>query len=257
MKKIKIYLLLVIILIFTACQESPNNENETKNTFDIIDLVTGNISLDNTQGTISIEADGIANSTQVAFQTNSSIFSSNSRTTKVDAGTVLVNGIMLTKDENNEYYNEDSQSTAFGISTSFSISGNSSSGIDQFSESIYIPELIDMQVSNGSSHNKLLDLTVTWNKDINNPLEVYLRLDYNLAYNKMLDSNMTAPSVSKVYLVADNGSYTISSSDFADMPVGARIEVAIARGNYSISGTTQKHLVYAVSTDSKMMWLTN
>jgi len=121
---------------------------------------------------------------------------------------------------------------------------------------MYVPELIDLTLSNPEEFDKTQNLTFTWNSDANNS-DVYVRLKYSKGLNEMVNPSMTWSNIVMNYTTNDDGSFTINSSDLSGLPVGGLVDVIIARGNYTFAGSTQKHLIFAGSFDSKLATITN
>lgn len=261
LKYLSLILLFFSIIINYGCDDNIQNsfDNSIKD-ISMKDLVLGTSSVDDTQGTMWIEAIGTVDQTGYqSYQSNAIISSSSSRNDKVDVGTVKINNVSLTKYDNNEYHTFDSQSTAYGDTTSFLFSGNTSAGIDSFYTEMYIPDIIEATLPNGLSHDKSTNLTISWNPDNDNPNDVYIMLHYSKEFNQLLDSTMTDSSVIKTYTTEDDGSYTINSSDFNEMPENGEVQLFIGRGNNKIVAFTEDeyHLVYAATLDITIIKLTD
>ena len=75
--------------------------------------------------------------------------------------------------------------------------------------------------------------TIEWSADAANPYGIGIVVLYN-----SLDpdnSGYTGSRVSNLIHTEDDGTYTFGASDFADIPAGAHISIAIGRGNYQIA----------------------
>jgi len=253
----KYYIIVMSFFILVACKENSNNTDVNNDDIkNLYELITNSSDFADTYGSVVLEATGNMTS-NFSYQSTASIFDSPSRINKVDAGNISVDGVNLNIDNNKEYRIAVNQANAYGKTTSFTIEGNTNTGIEQFQTNMYIPKLINMQLVNPDSHNKSNNLSVVWNADANNTGNVYIRLYYNKNVNEAIDANRTEASIFKVFTVPDNGSYIIDAIEFASMPVNGYFTVNIARGNYKISGINQEHLVFAGCTDTKMLQITN
>lgn len=86
----------------------------------------------------------------------------------------------------------------------------------------------------GSIVSKSSGFTLEWTTD-SNPLNdkgVLIELTFDLEYNILFDPNLSGDSMVKRFLVPDNGSYTISSSDLMEFPKCKGIFVSVQKGDY-------------------------
>jgi len=94
--------------------------------------------------------------------------------------------------------------------------------------------------------------TIEWAAD---PLNTF-GIGIAVVYESLDPNNRTftnSKSVANLIHTEDDGSYTFSASDFADIPAGAHINIVIGRGNYQIAplGTGGKKVgIYSYSVKS-------
>lgn len=147
--------------------------------------------------------------------------------------TTIINDLKL---NNNNYNKKDGLFSIMRISTALmnavfgntvTISSGGSSGFSAFNESLYVPSLFNpyysgFQVSNnGVSASKSAGFTISFNVDNQNTHD-------NLIY--IADLNNPSNAL-EVYLPYNVSVKHFSAADLSQFPVGAKLDMAIARGN--------------------------
>lgn len=148
-----------------------------------------------------------------------------------DAGTVEIDGISLvaegTRDNMYGLWDHSQALNSMGKNVDFKLTD--AANMERFNESMYIPE--DIYFSCFDETTTTIDdgFVLTWNSDPSNTLGVGIIIRY-------LDSDATDPAesanVSNAVLSDDNGSYTLTVEDFADIPSGSLVKISVVRGNY-------------------------
>lgn len=94
--------------------------------------------------------------------------------------------------------------------------------------------------------------TFNWDKDTLNKNGVFVFIEYDPStYGNESLSIANPNKASNAILVPDNGSYTLTSDMFEDVPLNARINVQIGRGNFGFIKNTD-----GTVTDMQMVALT-
>jgi hypothetical protein len=88
---------------------------------------------------------------------------------------------------------------------------------------------------------------ITWVADPQNTKGVVVIVKYSPVANSQKHRAIRNSEVLHIKNVADNGSFTLSSDMFTDIPKTALITVSVARGNYQYSGTVDIYSIYAYS----------
>jgi len=123
----------------------------------------------------------------------------------------------------------------FGDSSDWGFSGNQLLGIPSFSTSIYSVDKIELinSLPTGSTIDKDNNLTINWNSDNNNP-KVYILVAYIASISNRNDTTLTDEDYIWSTETNDDGSYTISSSIFSNIPIGGIVQIAIGRVNTAL-----------------------
>jgi len=119
-------------------------------------------------------------------------------------------------------------------------------------ESVYIPNLIQVQFS-GLQNGKIIEGSqISWNSDSDNENGVVLGIEYN-PLSQLEESIVTQKSdrLLKGVTLVDNGSYTISQQDLIDYPSNAMLTFYIGRAGYSITSDGAKDYSLAGLTVSR------
>lgn len=107
-------------------------------------------------------------------------------------------------------------------------------------EQIYVPKQMDARISidnNVAGVSKQTGLSVNWTTD-SNPLNdkgILIELFYDAYTNKSVSTNPAAlpnNNVTQYIVVADNGNYTLTSSDLVNLPSNTNITIKIHRRNF-------------------------
>lgn len=137
-----------------------------------------------------------------------------------------------------------SNAVNFGKVTAFTAAGNSTYGISAFDDSIYVPKIVTLSApftgSTIGNHASSSSMMVNWNSDATNPNNAIVFLAYNGLMSHRHDSTLSDSSYIKGYVVPDNGSYIIPSSQFSGYGSGSFIEVGVARVNDGVKITGGK-----------------
>ncbi len=148
----------------------------------------------------------------------------------VSGGLMTASGLQIGEERPGKYLSF--RAPQFGTTAVWGLSGNPSAGIPGFVDSMYMPAEIRILAPVLKSISRSAPLSVQWNADPNNdsvlvsvndisePPEPYTNLQYSWAA-----------------VVPDNGSYTIPSSVFLNMPAGSLVKVSLVRGAGKTTGT--------------------
>jgi hypothetical protein len=159
---------------------------------------------------------------------------------RVSVGALSIGTFSLSPNSSNgdAYYFDSAQHLAaanasqFGATVTFSIAGDTSNGFGPDSVSIYVPAEIKLTgpFSSGSipTHSKTSAINVTWNTDANND-SIAIILVYESALSHRKNSSLSSTLITVIKLTDDDGSYTISPSDFSSFPVGGIATLYVGR----------------------------
>jgi hypothetical protein len=258
--------LFLLLLIFSACSKSKEPQSESAGkSFNPLSGITA-IS-DNDFGMVTVSAQtphriDTPNSAHTLYSLNGLVQDTICGTPGaniVNAGDLLINGTQVTKVNNQ--WNIGSLShgaSCFGSFNTFKITGNSP--YDSGSARFYIPAKIIMSSPLTYQLSKSNGVTVTWTPDQNYNGQTYIKVQYKGALSH--DHNSSLPSAD-VYFndqVSDAlGSYTITSGQLSNMPVGGFVEITIGRGSYSEAsiGNDKSVLFVGAAITSLLMNMTN
>ncbi len=177
------------------------------------------------------------------------IYSSTAQTQTTNGGVMTASSLQIAPDSNDVYFA--TAQPVFGSVAVWGLSGNISSGIPSFSDTMYVPDEIVMTFPTANTTiSKSAGVTVTWNQDTNNDtVAVWLQYDY--AVSRFADSTISSAPYSKYWLTTDNGQFQISTSQLSSIPTGGYASIIIARGNSKLIGpSTHKFVVYGATTAS-------
>ncbi|GAE62983.1 hypothetical protein CIN01S_02_01050 [Chryseobacterium indologenes NBRC 14944] len=105
--------------------------------------------------------------------------------------------------------------------------------------SVYIPEIINAEVSGLNNGSVAPGTVVTWNRDMNNVMGVSLMIEYNPFEQTMTGpyagvNPNTQPFKSKYLEIEDVGSYTVTEEDLTSFPSGSNLSFYISRSAYAV-----------------------
>lgn len=148
---------------------------------------------------------------------------------------IALNDVTLTKNNDQNYVNDDSQKVKglYGKDVTFKF--NIPSGVE-VSKSVYIPELLYITADYDPATFKVLlteGTEIQWNKDDKNTNAVVFILDYDPDLSPT--TQKTYPNrITKVLGTADDGSYTINTNDLSDFPKDGRLILSVGRAGFNI-----------------------
>lgn len=183
-----------------------------------------------TYGQIYITSTWTRKSNNQSYRSGGEIYTATDHKTFVSGGVMTGSGLQIGEELPGKYLSF--SAPQFGTTAVWGLSGNSSAGIPGFADSMYMPAEIRILAPVVTSISRSTPLSVQWNVDPNNdsvlvsvndisePPEPYTNLQY-----------------SWVAVVPDNGSYTIPSSVFLNMPAGSLVKVSLVRGASKTTGT--------------------
>jgi hypothetical protein len=242
-----------------------NNINVAFNYFTIPNNLPTNVyGFVNLVSQSSYDPNNLSN-TQTSYNVSGSISDTHwgYSTHDLDAGDFTIGGQTIFKDSQFTYRdNINNGASLFGANTNFSFSGNASNGINQISETLYIPQSLvltsgptTLNISK-SSTNKF-----TWNPDNQNTSDkVYIKIEYKSTFSRMYDSTLTTSEIMFLEEVMDaSGEYTIPQNILNSLPIGGYIDICFARGNYKIAAinSTQNIAIVAGSTIDRIFKMNN
>jgi hypothetical protein len=141
-------------------------------------------------------------------------------------------------------------STLFGTKVDFLLKDKNGLG-NEVAHKIYVPKALDVSAPLEFAIAK--NTTFKWNADNTNILGVLIAVDFSpQAPGNERFTNVKA--VTKTIQAVDNGSYTLDPNDFRDIPAGAKVDIALARGNLAeIKGlkTGNNYVLYTQSIAAK------
>lgn len=199
-------------------------------------------------------------SSEVQYVLNGDIFSSSTShiaANRIDVGQINFGNMSVSPDVTNSsaYYLPVTQTFAtsnannFGKVTAFSALGNTNYSIAAFDDSIYIPKIVELTgpytTTAIGSHSKTTSMTVTWNSDGSNPNNAVVFLKYCGGLSSRADSTLPDTNYTKGYLVTDNGSYTIPSTEFSGFSAKSHVQVGVGRLNAGakVAGGKRYHII--------------
>ena len=145
-------------------------------------------------------------------------------------GTVVANPISTT---NNDYLTVGvpGAKDLYGTNSAISLAGKN--GLPGFSSNFYIPKMMTITSPSFSNNSTISQgTTITWESDSNNSFGVGIAIDYDPNGVENSHQNESGGTVLNLVRTQDSGSYTISASDLAGIPVNAELTLRIGRGNY-------------------------
>ncbi|MGV3597168.1 MAG: hypothetical protein ACO1PI_04820 [Bacteroidota bacterium] len=243
----KLLVVLTIVCLATACntdkaEVSPDiNVKYPSNFYEVVKKLETKSSY---YGSVSYAATRVVTGTNapVLYDARADFFTTTDFDidNRVSAGILSIGSFTLTPNSSNgnAYYFNNNQnlssanSSQFGTNVTFSITGDTSNGFNPDSTTIYVPAEIKLTgpFSTGSmpNHSKVSSINVTWNADPNND-SVALLLVYEGALSYRKNNSLSSTLVSVIKLTEDDGSYTISPSDFSSFPVGGIATLYVGR----------------------------
>jgi hypothetical protein len=170
-------------------------------------------------------------------------------TTTVDGGLMSIGGLSFNPNISNDNHyggpiplaDTGTAKNNFGTTVSYNLAGNTSTSIDAFPTSLYIP--VEIKLTNPGCCQTGISisnsLTITWNADPNNNKGVYISVVYDGPTSHARNSTFSNITSKIDAWATDNGSYTFSSSDITSgsFPVGGIAYVVIGRGNSAYVNT--------------------
>lgn len=218
----------------------------------VAQILSGSVDWDSTHGNIGIlhwRLDGSTGRDDV-YQTGGSIFDSNnpSTRTRVDGGTMTISSATVSANSANDYLYEANITGSWDVSSAtFSIAGNG--GIPAFSTTM--PILKKIVLNNtlaGTTVSKSTPPTLTWNADANNSDGVLVYVRYLVATSNRYNSSLPDTGIVMSKVVSDNGSYALTAGDMSAFPVGAVVDIGVARATWDVRGSTRKYVIHAGTT---------
>jgi|GEM_PF-366475 len=176
---------------------------------------------------------------------------------------LAVNGTVINPSASNTYrlgYTDSSgtwpaQGEALaGTNVNISITGATSA--DTVSQSVYMPKNVltttaDFPPAGTGGPDNTKSLTLHWVPDPATATQnVIIQVSYYDGLSHSADSALTTHINTLTYVVPDNGSYTISSSDMSAFPTNCYIGIQLGRG-------TQQAVVLPVSQMRVFFWMIN
>lgn len=152
-----------------------------------------------------------------------------------------------------------SNPSQWGTNVTFGIGGGSST-YSAFTQSMYVPEVIYLD---GFTHSctsilpqlsKSNPVTLTWNSDANNTTVAVVFM-YDGAASYANNSSLSSSTYTTTVTTADNGSYSITTSDLAAYSVGSVVEIYVGRSNDMQVISNGKTVNVTAYTYSKLMFI--
>lgn len=192
----------------------------------------------------------------VHYISGGQIFKTTGHDTLVSGGNMVASGLPVPSSSPGDY--QTFSPSTFGSVTTWSLSGNSGAGIPGFTDTMYIPAEIRITTPSAttSSISRSAPLVVAWNADANNDV-VLINVEYLVDASQLRDSTLPGTDYKWHTTTEDDGSYTISTTDLAGLPVGGVVEITLARGVSKTTGTSSKKFhIYAYSTAAAVYKIT-
>lgn len=157
----------------------------------------------------------------------------------LDGGFMTLGGVVVPFDANAGY--RSASAAAFGTVSRWGISGNAAEGIPAFSDTLYVPEVIQI-LYRPSGIGRAGLLPVVWNGDTQNSGDVLVSLRYA--------SQDSAPeTVSVDWLTTDDGSFIVHPSHLSAATIGDTAFVWVSRGMWkTVEAEGKRFHVYGYST---------
>lgn len=254
----------MIILLLNACKRDSlplANENENTDIFGFMRKALVSMPDSPVHGTIQLGAyRHSGGASQVHYVLNGDFFSSSTSHTsanRIDIGQITFGNMSVSPNISNSlaYYLTGTQTFAssnannFSKVTAFSALGNSNYGVAAFDDSIYVPKVVELTGpftgTTIGSHSKTNSMIVTWNSDVSNPNNAVVFLKYCAGPSNRADSTLPDTSYTKGYVVTDNGSYTIPSTEFSGFSANSYVQVGVGRLNdgTKLAGGKRYHII--------------
>jgi hypothetical protein len=240
---------------------------------------------DETDGLLSVRAKHTFNGTSGFHEywvSNILLDKTNSPTTSIDGGLIStgidgqdpVNQEFDIASEGRQYISSVSLeseaeivSTFWGNNIAFSLDGNSSTGVPQLQQELYIPLEIELTAPDPSSmiatvgatgsegipnYDIANSLQVTWNQDNSNENGIVIIVNWDgMVFNPTIGRGEFTDGYSNYYVITDDdGSYTLDNSIFAELGADKMITVSILRGNIEIIEESSKTYSFYGLTES-------
>ncbi len=111
-----------------------------------------------------------------------------------------------------------------------------SGSTNETSTNVYIPELINVNVSNLNEGKVVPGTIISWNIDTLNANGMVLAIEYSpLAQKEQTIAETYSTRIMRGSTVQDNGSYTITASDLEHYPDNATLSFYIGRASFIIT----------------------
>jgi len=132
---------------------------------------------------------------------------------------------------------EKSENVIRGLNTNESSSEND----------IYIPKLLNAQLSNLQNNSIGVGTTITWNADNLNKRGIIMTMEYKPLDQKdeRIATNFTLP-IMRGDTMPDSGQYTVTANDLRDFPDGSTISFHIGRAGFTIVNNSESEVEYSV-----------
>lgn len=171
------------------------------------------------------------------YRSGGAIYSDTTGTSSpVNGGTMTAGGLSIQYSSSYNYLSLDQ--AVFGSVSTWGLAGDSANGIPAFTDSMYVPALIEISSPSpaGSAISRSTGFTVQWNQDSNND-SVVVGFRYDVIGSRLSDSTLSDAEYRWFQLVPDNGSCTIPSSALNAVPVGGYIGLVVVRGAGKLTGS--------------------
>ena len=130
--------------------------------------------------------------------------------------------------------------TLYGKKLDLTFSNNQvlarSGSTNETSTNIYIPELVNVNISNLNEGKVVPGTIITWNIDTANANGMVLAIEYSpLAQKEQTIAQTYSTRIMRGSTVQDDGSYTITASDLEHYPDNATLSFYIGRASFTIT----------------------
>ncbi len=169
------------------------------------------------------------NRTEGSYQTGGLVLDNHGEPN--DFGLLTIGDIQMQSEPNRNFMyglNSNEGQQFYGTTTNFQL------GSILESTPMYIPQLIEITNYNQSTNPSFgIGSEINWNSDVQNSLGVLIIVSYHVVDNPSM-GNSYPETIKDVVLVEDDGNYIFTNDFLNKFPVGAKLKVELARGNYKI-----------------------
>ena len=236
--------LALLMVVIVGCGNDPTGTGES-----VGDSFFSTITKSPTYGQMYVHSMWTRQSGSASYECGGQVFNNTDHDSLVSGGAMVVSGRSADERFPGSYLTM--KVPLFGSVTTWSLSGNSSTGIPAVMDSMYVPSEIRILSPNVKTVSRSQDLTIQWNVDPNNDL---VKIQVRDATEPT--GTPTGQQYNWNLVVPDNGSYTVSSSVLSNIPTDGLAVVTLTRGESKTIGTTHKFHIYGYTSGADAYRLT-